>query len=290
MKFDLHLGLVEEVEVRLIKPSPRPVRDDMGSISELKASISEKGLLQPILVRPTDVGFELVAGSRRLQACKSLGLRKILCHIMELNEKEAYEAALTENLQHRTLNPVEEALALKKYVSDYGYGGESELARRIGKSEQYVSQRIRLLSLPEDVLLKVSRRLVNLSQAVELIGLEKSEQRIISDIVVRDRVSSRSVRRIARDMKNGQDVSLSLDFQPNSHTNENNRVQRVLDKCIVLLRTNLIRFNDAISHLREDDWIAKEMLQADSRVFREQIDVLIRVRSKLGREEYLKAL
>jgi ParB family transcriptional regulator, chromosome partitioning protein len=74
-----------------------------------------------------------------------LKLRKLSCHIIELSDKEAYEVGLVENLQHKTMNPVEESIAFKKYVEGYGWGGVSELSRRIGKSQEFVTKRIQLL-------------------------------------------------------------------------------------------------------------------------------------------------
>ena len=103
---------------------------------ELTSSIRQQGLLEPIVVRPLDDGFEVVAGNRRLDACKKAGMRKISCNILYLSDKEAYEVSLIENVQHKTLDAIEEAEAFKSYVEEYGYGGESELASRIGKSQQ----------------------------------------------------------------------------------------------------------------------------------------------------------
>lgn len=278
MQSDLPPGLFEEVEVRLLRRSAQSLRDDLGSTEELAASISEKGLLQPIIARPMENGFEIVAGNRRLAACRSLGMRKIHCHVIELDEKEAFEVALIENIQHETLNPVEEARAIKKYVDTYGYGGESELARKIGKSEQYISQRVRLLSLPADVLTKVSRRLVTFSSAVELIGLEEQSQRVVSDLVATERVSSRSVRRLVKNIKTAEDP-FSL---PEDHGN-NHRAYRVLGKCIGLLRTSLVRLDDIIVHLDDNEWVLRETLLAHRTTIHQQIDALIRLRTKLSK-------
>ncbi|MGC8912085.1 MAG: ParB/RepB/Spo0J family partition protein, partial [Nitrososphaeria archaeon] len=131
-------GFIEELEVYRIHSPKYSLRSDLGRLDELITSIEEKGLLEPIVVRPVEDGFEVVAGCRRLEACKRLGWRKIPCHIIELDDREAYEVSLIENLQHKTLDPIEEALAFKRYVDEYGWGGMSELARRVGKSVQYV--------------------------------------------------------------------------------------------------------------------------------------------------------
>jgi len=256
------------------------LREDLGPVDELANSIAERGLLQPIVVRPVEGGFEVVAGNRRLAACKSLGMRKIPCHVVELDDKEAYETSLIENVQHKTLNPLEEARAFKKYVDAFGYGAESELARRIGKSPQYVSQRIRLLSLPDEVLAKVSRRLVSLSQAVELIGLREDEQKLVSNMIVHERVSSRSVRTISQGMKDSLDPFLLADV-----SSEGLRPHKVLSKCIAVLRTSLVRLDDIIEHLDESEWLLKETVATERTAVHQQIDTLYALRSRLDRAD-----
>jgi ParB family transcriptional regulator, chromosome partitioning protein len=281
---ELHPGFIEEVEMRLIKRSPQPIRGNLGPINELAASISEKGLLEPIVIRPVDGRFEIVAGNRRLAACKSLGMRKVVCHILDFTEKEAYEAALIENVQHRTLDAVDEARAFKRYVDDYGYGGESELARKIGKSEQYVSQRLQLLTLPRDVLMKVTRRLVSASQASELLGLDREEQSLLSDLVAGTKVPSKTVRRLAKEIKSYQDPFEAPDIREM----KDRHIQRTLSKCILLLKTTLIRLDDVIQHMDENNWMAREVIMTDRTVIHDQIDRLIKLRIRLNRAEYVK--
>jgi ParB family transcriptional regulator, chromosome partitioning protein len=117
------------------------LRQNSGAdFPELINSIHEKGLLQPIIVRPKGDRFEVVAGNRRLEACRKLKHRKIKAMILEIDDKTAYEIAITENVQRRTLDPLEEAPAFKKYCDEYGWGSQSELARKIGKSQEFVSQ------------------------------------------------------------------------------------------------------------------------------------------------------
>jgi ParB family chromosome partitioning protein len=175
---------MEELEVHTIHPPKYSLRKDIGQLDGLITSIEEKGLLEPIVVRPVGDGFEVVAGHRRLEACKRLGWRKIPCHIIELDDREAYEVSLIENLQHKSLDPIEEALAFKRYVDEYGYGSVTELARRIGKSHSYVSRRIALLSLSEDVREELVRRRTSPSIAQELINLEADEVRELTQVIV----------------------------------------------------------------------------------------------------------
>jgi ParB family chromosome partitioning protein len=281
MKSDLLPDSVEEIHVRLIRRPSTPLREDLGSVTELAASIFENGLLEPLVVRPVDGKFEVVAGSRRLEACKLAGVRKVLCHVIELDDKQAFEVALTENVQRRTLNPVDEARAFERYVTTYGYGGESELARRIGKSQQYVSQRIRLLSLPDDLLDRVTRRLVSLSQAVELLGLEEDEQRTITEVMAHEDISSRSVRKLARELKDLRESEEP--FLASENTDAVRRPLTIVRKCIEILRASLIRLDDVIQHLDEDEWVLKESLLVHRTAVHEQIDGLYKLRDKLSR-------
>src|SRR6476620_9472936 len=161
-------SIVEQIEMKLIRPSQFSIRDkfnDHQEIESLISSIKEHGLLQAILIRQYQNSFEIVAGHRRFHACRSLRWRFIPCKIREMSDKQAYEIQLTENMQRKAMDPVEEAEAFRRYVMDFGWGGVSELAQKIGKSEEYVSHRIQLLKLPDDIKNQVITSRLNVSQA-----------------------------------------------------------------------------------------------------------------------------
>ena len=135
-------------------------------------SIQRVGLLQPIIVRTNSSdNFEVVAGSRRLNACKSLGWRKITCHVVELDDKTAFEVSIIENIQRHSLNPIEEGIAFKKYVKKFGWGGISELAKKLSKSTSYICKRIKLTELPKDIIDLVSSEEINVSTVEELLPI-----------------------------------------------------------------------------------------------------------------------
>src|SRR5215204_2556877 len=163
------MGIIEDINLSQVRQSEHNYRDPSNDISELIKSISEKGLLQPILVRAKEGHFEIIAGHRRYNACKNLGWRKIICHILEIGDKDAFEISLIENIQRRSLDALEEAEAFKEYVINFGWGGISDLAIKIGKSISYVDRRIRLLKLPIDVLHSTSNSLISTSIAEELL-------------------------------------------------------------------------------------------------------------------------
>ena len=155
---NLLIGIIEEVDVHKIRqPNIMYYGDERNTNSELVDSIRRNGLLHPILVRTKGSFFEIIAGCRRYSACKALGLRKIICHVVEMDDKSAFEVSLTENIQRKSLDPIEEARAFKAYVDDLGWGGLTELATKISKSPAYVCKRLALLNLPNELLEKISK-------------------------------------------------------------------------------------------------------------------------------------
>src|SRR5919206_2902098 len=181
-------SVVEQIEMKMIRPSQFATRDKFQrndpEFETLVNSIREHSLLQPILIRPLDHAFEIVAGHRRFHACKSLRWRFIPSKIREMSDKQAYEIQLTENIQRKTMEPIEEAEAFRKYVIDFGWGGVSELAKKIGMSEVYVSHRIQLLKLPDDIKEQIFNNRLNVSQALELTNLPFDSRTEIMNHVV----------------------------------------------------------------------------------------------------------
>ena len=177
----LSRGLLVDIDIYRIRHSSLFSRFASSSqyasallINDLTKSIAQQGLLQPIIVRTksgTDF-FEIVAGNRRYEACKSLGWRKIVCHVLELDDREAFEVTLIENIQRENLNPIEEAHAFKIYVDEYGWGGITELATKLGKSVGYVDKRIRLLESSPELIESVSNHSINPSTAEELVSIK----------------------------------------------------------------------------------------------------------------------
>jgi ParB family chromosome partitioning protein len=136
-------------QLRAAPGQPRKVFEP-GAIAELTASIAEKGVLQPLLVRPIEDGYEIVAGERRFRAAREAGLTHVPVIVRELSDQEALEIAIVENLQREDLNPVEEARAFRQLL---GFGASQEdVARAVGKSRSTVANSLRLLTLPQKAL------------------------------------------------------------------------------------------------------------------------------------------
>ena len=197
-------SIIESIEMRMIKPSPFEVRHKIDKKSpefrSLVKSIVEHGLLQPILVRPIANGFEIVAGYRRFEACRSLRWRYIQSKIRELSDKQTYEIQLTENIQRQSLDPLEEAEAFQKYVEDFGWGGVSELANKIEKSEEYVSHRIQLLKLPSSAKKQLMQNTISVSQSLELLGVPADEQFEMTQRITDEHLTIKQIRSIKKSM------------------------------------------------------------------------------------------
>src|SRR6187200_863778 len=275
------LGLIEEVDISKIQPSLYCLRRGSDDESDyLARSILEKGLLQPIIVRIKEDYFEIVAGNRRYSACKKLGWRKIISHIVELTDKEAFEITLTENVQKKTLNPIDEALAYKRYIKDYGWGGMSELARKLGKSVSYISKRINLLDLPSDMINSIIHSTLDTSFAEELMYVkDKSKQSELAELISRRKVSLRGAR-ILR--KNLEDENLEMStYYITEREYELKRAQASFDKSIIALRIALSKLGSIIQE-NDENWLIYETLMQHKNMLHDQIDLLIKHKRKFS--------
>jgi ParB family chromosome partitioning protein len=138
------------VPIEDIDPNPHQPRQAMGDLSELVASIREKGILEPILVRPLGSRFQIIAGERRYRAACELGLAELPCIVRDASDAEVMEIALVENLQRKDLSPFEEADGLRTLAEGYGYTHE-KMAEKLGKSRTSITETLSLTSMPETV-------------------------------------------------------------------------------------------------------------------------------------------
>lgn len=242
-------SIIEQIEIKMIRPSSFAVRDKFQKYCEddesLIINIREHGLIQPILIRPLSHGFEIVAGHRRYQACKSLRWRFIPCKICEMTNKQAFEIQLSENIQRKSMDPIEEAEAFRRYVIDFGWGGVSDLAKKIGKSEEYVSHRIQLLKLSEETQKKIASNMLNVSKAIEIstIPIEKQSQ-IVGEIIQ----NNLSVKRI-RELKMILRDNITEDYTNMGFANGNNYLSKSLKitkKASLSLKVTLARIDNLI--------------------------------------------
>jgi len=162
-----------------IHPSPwqprRLVPDD--GIEELAQSIREKGILQPLVVRMTGEGYELIVGERRWRAAQRAGLKKVPVLLKEATDQEVLELALIENLQREDLNPLEEAEAYQRLIAEFAYKQE-DLAQRIGKDRSSVANALRLLKLPDEVKDALEKNEISMGHARALLALRNEREQI----------------------------------------------------------------------------------------------------------------
>ncbi len=177
---------------------PRKRFDEAG-LAELAASIREKGVLQPIVVRRRDSGYEIVLGERRWRAAQAAGLEAIPALVRDTSDRESLEIALVENIQREDLNPIELATAYRGLIEVNGLNQE-DLASRLGKDRTTVANTLRLLSLPEDIQINLVEGALAMGHARALLGAASpARQRFLRDRILREGLSVREVERLARE-------------------------------------------------------------------------------------------
>jgi len=181
---------IETIDIAKIKPCPYQPRKnfDEESLNDLVQSIKEKGILQPLLVRQKSDKYEIIAGERRYRAAIKAGIKQIPVIEKKLNDAEAFEVSLIENIIRQNLNPIEEASGFEKLIKEYNYTHDT-LSQSIGKSRSYITNSMRLLGLPASIQKLVGNGRLSAGHARTLIGLQNAEelaQKIISkDLNVR---------------------------------------------------------------------------------------------------------
>lgn len=188
------------VNVNEISVSPfQPRKEfDQESIKALAESIKEKGVLQPLIVRKTANGYELIAGERRLRASKEAGLDRVPVIVKELTDSEVLEIALIENLLRENLTPIEEATAYQKLMDSFSHTQE-KVAEVVGKSRSYVANTLRLLTLPEKIKELVSAGKLSAGHARCLVGIDNAEE--LADKIISKDLSVRETEELVANQK-----------------------------------------------------------------------------------------
>jgi ParB family chromosome partitioning protein len=177
-----------EVDIDLLRPNkfqPRTHMDD-GRIEELSRSIRSNGVIQPIVVRKTDTGYEIVAGERRWRASQRAGLLKVPIVVRDIPDDKLLAAALIENIQRENLNPIEEAHAYRRLADEFGLTQE-QIAESVGKDRSSVANYVRLLRLPAEIRDHVGAGTLSMGHARALLGLpdDAAQLRVGRDVVAK---------------------------------------------------------------------------------------------------------
>ncbi len=195
----------DELPVSAIRPNARQPRRTFpqSGIEELAASIREVGVLQPLVVRSTPGGFELIAGERRLRAAKEAGLDRVPVLIRQAGDNESMELALVENLQRENLSPLETAAAYQALMDGFDLT-KDQLARRLGKSRTAVTNTLRLTQLPESIRAMLAEGTLSEGHARALLGMRTEHQMVsLAQRVQAERLSVRQTEELVREQAAG---------------------------------------------------------------------------------------
>ncbi|KAA0546026.1 ParB/RepB/Spo0J family partition protein [Bacillus sp. BGMRC 2118] len=194
--------VIQEIKLKDLRPNPYQPRKhfEEEAIEELKESIIQHGILQPIIVRKSIKGYEIVVGERRFRAAKAAGLEVAPVVVKELSEQEMMELALLENLQREDLTPIEEAQAYQSLIDQLNLTQE-QLAKRLGKSRPHIANHIRLLSLPEAVRGFISDGKLSMGHGRALLGLRKKEKlNVVVEKILKEQLNVRQLEQLVHQL------------------------------------------------------------------------------------------
>ena len=175
---------------------------DKANLEDLTNSIRERGIIQPLIVRKSDVSddkYELIAGERRWQAAQNAGLHQVPVVVLNVDNLKSLEFAIVENVQRKDLNPIEEAQGYKRLIDEFNYD-QDKVAKFIGKSRAHISNCLRLLSLPQKIIDQINENKITQGHAKILVGLENAE--LLADKIIKKKLSVRQTEALARLTKN----------------------------------------------------------------------------------------
>ena len=191
------------VDINDIRPNsaqPR-IHFDEDKLAELASSIKTNGVIQPLIVRESGTGYELVAGERRWRASRLAGLRKVPCIVRNFDDRQNAIVAIIENMQREDLNPIEEAKGLRSMTEKYGFTQE-QVSASLGRSRTYITNSIRLLKLPDEIQEYVSSGQMSAAHGRTIINIpDKARQKEVADKIIRNDLSVRATEKLAEKIK-----------------------------------------------------------------------------------------
>ncbi len=206
-----------ELRITMIEPNhDQPRKDfDEDALITLSNSIAEHGIIQPIIVSPSENGFyKIIAGERRWRAAKMAGLREIPAIVRTYEKQKAAEVAMLENLQREDLNPIEEAEGYKNLMENFGLTQES-LSRSLGKSRSAIANSVRILSLPQNIIDMVRNGLISEGHARTLLSIEDdAEKQRLAEEIINGKLSVRDTEKIAGEKKTAKKIAEKKEISP----------------------------------------------------------------------------
>ncbi|HUU06005.1 MAG TPA: ParB/RepB/Spo0J family partition protein [Patescibacteria group bacterium] len=260
MKHDYHL--VDEISLRTKTPVIRNIpiekivanqiqpRRDMGDLTELTDSIRENGIIEPVIVRPKNGSFEIIAGERRFRAAKEAGMHEIPCIEHDVPDNEALEMSIIENIQRKDLNVFEQAQSIRSLAEIYGYTHD-EIAKKIGKSRVTVTELARITDLPEEIKQKCLELgidsktfLLELAKVEDLEKMEAILRRYGQKPFSRDEIKQQRKKETPKNFYFNfisEDKKVKINFHFKQEKVERDKVIAVLEKLIQDIRENKIK-------------------------------------------------
>jgi ParB family chromosome partitioning protein len=244
---------IDKLTANILQP-----RKDVGDLTELSESIKEKGIIEPVLVRPKNGQFEIVAGERRYRAAKLAGLKEIPCIEYDVPDNEALELSIIENIQRKDLDIYEQAFSLKSLSEIYGYTHQ-EIAQKIGKSRVTITELIRITDLPPDIIEKCTElNITSKTFLLELVKLENAEQMLevlknyseepfSRDKIKQKRKGEESKKKPVSGLKfqfATEDKSVKVKFDIKAGHTDKNQVIEILENLIADLREDKIKIKE----------------------------------------------
>ena len=193
-------GRLQEIDIEAISPNPYQSRTvwDQKELADLAESIRANGVIQPIIVRPADSGYQLIAGERRFRAARLAALTTITALVRPASDEQLLELALVENIHRTDLNPIERAKAYKRYLNSFSLT-QAEVAKRLGEDRSVIANYLRLLDLPDEVKQMLIDGQLTMGQGRALLGLPDDElRRKLANRAMAGRLSVREVERLVR--------------------------------------------------------------------------------------------
>lgn len=238
---EISQGFIPKLPVKLIVPNPYQPRSEIRpeELIELADSIRQHGVIEPLLVtKKSETQYELIAGERRWRASQLAGIETVPVVVKEASPKEMLELAIVENIQRRDLNPLEEAMAFEQLTKMFNMTHE-EISKKVALSRPAIANKIRLLSLPEEIKKGLLEEKISEGHARALLGLNTKETMIATyKIILRDNLSVRAVEELVRRLNKGKQIKKRVDM-------------RILDEKTVKIETGLKeKFGEKVSLAR----------------------------------------
>ena len=249
-------GNINELDIDLIIPNSNQPRRQFSeeNLNELAQSIKVNGVIQPIIVRPKNEKYEIVAGERRWRATQKVGLKKIPAVIKQVSDEKILELALVENIQRQDLNPIEEARAYKQLTENIGLTQET-IAERVGKNRTVITTLIRLLKLPEDIQKLIMEEKLSAGHGRALLLSDDSDiQRQVAKTIIEMSLSVRETEKTVKKLKKSS----------NSESNVvNKQVIKKKDANIISAETKLMRYLGTSVKIEEDKHLTSGKIQIE---------------------------